>query len=57
MTSSTADNERDDDIVRLAFAILDEESRSWVHTPYRGNVADAYGASGANKPSEVRSSP
>lgn len=57
MTSSTAHNERDDDIVRLAFAILDEESRSWVHTPYRGNVADAYGAFEANKHSEVRSSP
>lgn len=39
----TAGRDRDDDIVRLALAILDEELRSWVKTRHRGRASHAEG--------------
>lgn len=39
----TAGHDRDDDIVQLAFAILDEELRSWVKTRHRGRASQAEG--------------
>lgn len=41
MAPTTADHDRDDDIVQLALAILDEESRSWVGTRNRGHASEA----------------
>ena len=45
VTVPTADDERDDDIVQLAFAILDEESRLWLKTRFRCGAAEAKGVS------------
>jgi|GEM_PF-2236275 len=39
----TAGHDRDDDIIQLAFAILDEELRSWVKTRHRGHASQAEG--------------
>lgn len=37
----TAGHDRDDDIVQLALAILDDELRSWVKTRHRGRASEA----------------
>lgn len=47
----TADHDRDDDIVQLALAILDEELRSWVKTRHRGRASEAEGVSEPNEQS------
>ena len=39
----TADHDRDDDIVQLALAILDEELCSWVKTRHRARKSEAEG--------------
>lgn len=45
-TAPMADDDHDEDIVRLAFAILDEESHLWPKTWHRGGAAEAEGVSG-----------
>lgn len=40
MDPLTGDHDRDDDIVQLALAVLDEESRSWV-IRRRGHASQA----------------
>lgn len=47
----TAGRDRDDDIVQLALAILDEELRSWVRTRYRGRASQAEGVLEPNEQS------
>lgn len=47
----TADPDRDNDIVRLALAILDEEFGSWVKSRHRGRASQAEGVS---EPTEQR---
>jgi len=39
----TAGHDRDDDIVQLALAILDEELCSWVKTRHRARKSEAEG--------------
>ena len=41
MAPSTAGHDRDDDIVQLALAILDEESHPWVNTRHGGRTSQA----------------
>ena len=43
MAPPMAGRDRDDDIVPLALAILDEELRSWVKTRHRGRASQAEG--------------
>ena len=43
MAPPTAGHDRDDDIVQLALAILDEELRSWVKDRRRGHASQAEG--------------
>lgn len=43
MAPPTAGHDRDDDIIQLAFAILDEELRLWVKTRHRGHASQAEG--------------
>ena len=43
MIPPRAEHDRDDDIVQLALAILDEELRSWVQARYRGRASQAEG--------------
>jgi len=45
VTVPTADDDREDDIVQLAFAILDEESRLWLKTRYQRGAVEAKGVS------------
>lgn len=52
MAPPTADQDRDDDIVERALAILDEESRSWAQSRYRGLASQAGGTSEPNEQSE-----
>ena len=51
MVPSTAGHDRDDDIVQLALAVLDEELRSWVQTRYRGRASQAEGVLEPNEQS------
>lgn len=51
MVPPTADHDRDDDIVQLALAVLDEELRSWVKTRYRGRASQAEGVLELNEQS------
>lgn len=48
MAQPTAGNDRADDIVQLALAILDEELHSWVKTRHRGRAPEAEGVSDPN---------
>lgn len=41
MAPPTAGHHRDDDIVQLALAVLDEELRSWVTIRDRGRASQA----------------
>jgi hypothetical protein len=41
----TAHHDRDNDIVRLALAILDEELASWVNSTHRGHTSQPEGVS------------
>lgn len=51
MVPPTADHDRDDDIVKLALAILDEELRSWVKTRWRSRASQAEGVLEPNEQS------
>ena len=43
MAPPTADSDRDNDIVQLALAILDEELGSWVKSQHQGRASQAEG--------------
>jgi hypothetical protein len=47
----TADHDRDDDIVKLALVILDEELRSWVKSRYRSRASRVEGVLEPNEQS------
>ena len=49
MAPPTADHDRDNDIVQLALAILDEELGSWVKSRHEGHTSQAEGASAPNR--------
>ncbi len=55
MAPPTADPDRDDDIVQLALAILDEELRSWVKTRHQGRASQAEGVLEPNEQSREAS--
>lgn len=52
MAPPTAEHDRDDDIVQLALAILDEELRSWVKTRHPGRTSQAEGVLEPHEQSE-----
>ena len=51
MAPPTADHDRDDDIVQLALAVLDEESRSWAKTQHLGRASQPDGVTDPNRQS------